>query len=99
MKIDTQIKRAASAVHFLPTQPLRAKFCREQLRSHGWSVQQLADLTGCAWQTCANYLDLQGDGFKATKDPRTDTTRKIFHAFGFDLVFRAKGKAKGQVAL
>jgi hypothetical protein len=90
----TQTKPAATTIH-LPTQDKRASFVRKELRKQGLSVQDVSDGTGKCWMTVAKYARLV-DNY--TKDPRTDTTKDIFHFLGYDMVFKARKKSKGTVS-
>jgi hypothetical protein len=80
----------------LPSQNRRAAFVRKEMRRQGLSVLELADMTGHCWGTIANYCWL---GKVHTKDPRTDTTKNIFNALGYDICFVSKKKSKGIIEI
>ena len=44
----------------LPTQAKRATFARREMRSQGLSVQEVAEISGRAWQTVQRFMDLSG---------------------------------------
>lgn len=82
-------------VYRLPTQEKRAAFVRKEIRRLKWSIEDLASMADVAWATAANYAWLSKTH---TKDPRTDTTRKVFGALGYSIAFVAK-EAKGIIEL
>jgi hypothetical protein len=76
----------------LNTQDKRSTFVRREMRKQGLTVSDLADMTGHCRETVFNYSQ------HVTRNPLTETTRGIFHALGYDLLFRAR-VSKGTVAL
>ncbi len=82
----------------LPTQPQRAVFVRREMRKQGLTIMDLLRETGLCWVTIVNYAGLSRTK-EPTKDPHTNTTKRIFHALGFDLCFRARKKSLGMVEL
>jgi len=88
----------SKTIYRLPTQERRAQFIRKELRRAGISVKDLADAADLNYQTVAKYADLCGNWGTATVDPRTDTTRKIFNALGYDLCFTSR-ESKGVIEL
>jgi|SRR6185503_12074291 len=88
-------------IYRLPTQAKRAAFVRKEMRKRGLTVTALAELSELCINTIMKYTDLVTGNSKylyATKDPRTDTTRKIFRALGYDLCFTSR-ESKGIIEL
>jgi hypothetical protein len=85
-------------VYRLPTQEKRAAFVRKAMRERGLSIDDLAGMAELWWNTVAAYAGLTGNWGTPTRDPRTDTTRKIFRALGYDLCFTSR-ESKGIVEL
>ena len=86
---------APPQVFRLPTQEKRASFVRREMRRLGWSINELAEHSGVYWTTAARFAGLTDD---PSQFPRTDTTRLIFRALGYDLCFTTKN-ARGVIEL
>ena len=96
-KIKTELQIVERQIIRLSTQPKRAAFARKEMRAQGMTIQELADKSGRHWMTVARFLDMN-ENLGPSIDPRTETTKSIFHALGYDLCF-VKAGSKGVVEL
>lgn len=88
-------RRRETEVFRLPTQEKRAAFVRKEMDRLGYTIEDLGAAASIHWSTAARYARLNG---YESKDPRTETTRKVFLALGYSLAFVAK-EARGIVEL
>lgn len=82
----------------LPSQARRAAFARKEMRRQGMSIEDVAGISGRAWQTVQRFMDLSST-LGPTKNPATGTTVSIFHALGYDVVLARSKESKGTVSI